>query len=107
MCILPGKFVWHIKVDFIVSLLSSELSSLQSCFLQILQLDGQALDLCSIASYVAFQKLRIPAFELTIGRNELSEVLQDFEIVSDISKSKFFDFSQSPIVVTISKVFPS
>mmetsp|Transcript_8844 Transcript_8844/g.9612 ORF Transcript_8844/g.9612 Transcript_8844/m.9612 type:complete len:306 (-) Transcript_8844:38-955(-) len=87
LCILPGKFSWHIKVDFI-----------------ILQLDGPALDVCSIAAYVAFQKLRIPEFELTIGRNELSEVLQDFEVISDISKSKFYDFSAIPIIVTISKI---
>eukprot|EP01040_Poterioochromonas_malhamensis_P002141 gene2141-2282_t len=106
LCILPGKFSWHIKVDFIVSAnLPSNFTSFSKSFnLKILQLDGPALDVCSIAAYVAFQKLRIPEFELTIGRNELSEVLQDFEVISDISKSKFYDFSAIPIIVTISKI---
>jgi exosome complex RNA-binding protein Rrp42 (RNase PH superfamily) len=67
-------------------------------------MDGNPLDICSIVSYLALQKLRIPKTELTIGKGQLSQVLQDFEVISDISQSILYDFSYSPLIITVSKV---
>ena len=57
-----------------------------------------------MAAYLALQKLRIPQTELTIGKNQITQELEEFEIVPDFSKTLALDFSQIPILVSITKV---
>jgi exosome complex RNA-binding protein Rrp42 (RNase PH superfamily) len=67
-------------------------------------MDGNPIDACSFASYIALQKLRIPKTELTIGKNQISQHLQDFEIISDYSAVLILDFANIPIFMTVAKV---
>jgi exosome complex RNA-binding protein Rrp42 (RNase PH superfamily) len=67
-------------------------------------MDGNPIDACSFASYIALQKLRIPKTELTIGKNQISQHLQDFEIISDYSAVLILEFANIPIFMTVAKV---
>jgi exosome complex RNA-binding protein Rrp42 (RNase PH superfamily) len=67
-------------------------------------MDGNPIDACSFASYIALQKLRIPKTELTIAKNQISQHLQDFEIISDYSAVLIMDFANIPIFMTVAKV---
>jgi exosome complex RNA-binding protein Rrp42 (RNase PH superfamily) len=72
--------------------------------MQVIQMDGNPLDVCSMASYVAMQKLKIPKTIQTIGKNSLSQVLWDFDIVSDPSEAVTYNFRNIPIIVSIAKI---
>ena len=65
--------------------------------LQILQMDGNPTDACSIASYVAFQCCKIPKVTLLAGP---SGSMDDFEINGDISEGIPVNISRIPILMT-------
>lgn len=84
LCIISGKFCWAIYVDIL-----------------ILQMDGDPLDICSIASYVALHCTKIPKIYLSLGESGKPE---DFEISGDLSDSTQLDVSRVPILITLSKI---
>ena len=53
LCIIPGKYCWVVYVDIL-----------------ILQVDGDPLDACSIASFVALHCTKVPKVELSLGESD-------------------------------------
>lgn len=70
-------------------------------FAQILSMDGDALDTCSLAAQVALECTRIPRTEAIPGESGL---LEDFEVIGDIAESTLVETKAVPIFVTIAKV---
>mmetsp|Transcript_99340 Transcript_99340/g.195130 ORF Transcript_99340/g.195130 Transcript_99340/m.195130 type:complete len:304 (-) Transcript_99340:12-923(-) len=83
-CILRGKFCWAVHID-----------------LFILELDGDPLDACSMAAYVALSCCTIPATESIPGESGLME---DFEVSGDISQGTHVAVDRFPIILTLCKV---
>lgn len=69
--------------------------------LQILKLDGDPLDACSIAALVALTCTKIPQTELSLGESGEPE---DFELVGDLASANLLDVSKIPVIVTVNKV---
>lgn len=64
-------------------------------------MDGNPTDTCSLATFLAFQDLKVPKVQLVTGDKGYADT---FEVVGDYSSSLHFDFSGVPIVVNIAKV---
>ena len=79
LCIIPNKFYWIIYIDIL-----------------ILQLDGNPIDICSLASLIALQCTKIPKIELCLD--------DDFTISNDLTDSIKVDMSNIPIIISISKI---
>jgi len=71
LCIVPGKYCWVFCVDVLV-----------------LAADGDPLDACSVAMYVALNCTKIPKVELFVGE---SGVLEDFEVCGDLGEALSLD----------------
>ena len=84
LCIIPGKFCWNICVDLLV-----------------LQMDGDPLDACSIATYVALNCTKIPKVEIFLGESGSPE---DFEVNGDLGEALSLKASNIPICISSSKV---
>lgn len=84
LCIIPAKYCWAIYVDIL-----------------ILQADGDPLDACSIASFVALHCTKIPKVELSMGEYDKFE---DFEISGDLADAVPLKVGNLPITVTLSKI---
>ena len=68
---------------------------------QILSMDGNALDSCSLAAQVALECTRIARTEAIPGESGL---LEDFEVVGDLAESTPLETKAVPIFVTVAKV---
>lgn len=68
---------------------------------QILSIDGDALDTCSLAAQVALACTRIPRTEAITGESGL---LEDFEVIGDLAESTAVQTDAVPIFVTVAKV---
>ena len=68
---------------------------------QILQADGDPLDACSLASFVALQSCKVPRVELFTGE---TGQLDDFDIFADLADSLLLDVTGVPIIVTAYQV---
>lgn len=66
-----------------------------------MEMDGNPLDVCSIATYVAFQCCQVPKINLFAGESGNAE---DFEISGDLSDATFMNIARIPILVTVLKV---
>lgn len=64
-------------------------------------MDGDPTDVCSLATYLAFQDLKLPKVHPIVGENG---VMEDFEVVSDLASSLRPDFSGLPLIIAIGKV---
>jgi 3' exoribonuclease family, domain 1 len=84
LCIIPGKYCWCIGIDILV-----------------LEADGDPLDACSIATYVALNCTKIPKVELFAGESGQPE---DFEVCGDIGEAVPIEAANVPICVTSCKV---
>lgn len=84
LCIISGKFCWNICVDLLV-----------------LQMDGDPLDACSIATYVALNSTKIPKVDVFLGESGMPE---DFEVNGDLGESTLLKAKELPICVSSSKV---
>lgn len=87
LCIIPGKFCWNICVDLLV-----------------LQTDGDPIDGCSIATYVALNCTKIPKIEIFLGESGKPE---DFEVIGDLGESLTLNAKDVPICISSSKVTSS
>jgi exosome complex RNA-binding protein Rrp42 (RNase PH superfamily) len=67
---------------------------------QILQTDGNDIDACSYAVYVALRNTRVPKIEVIMSESIEPD---DFEVCSDMSQATPIDCSDYPICVTVSK----
>ena len=68
--------------------------------IQILLMDGDPLDICSIAAYVALSCTKIPEVQLR-GKTGFED---NFEIVGDMERSKSLNCTRIPICITLAKV---
>ena len=84
LCIIPGKFCWNVCVDLLV-----------------LQMDGDPLDACSIATYVALNCTKIPKVEVFLGESGSPE---DFEVTGDLGEALSLNAKDVPIGISSSKV---
>lgn len=84
LCIIPGKFCWNICVDLLV-----------------LQMDGNPLDACSIATHVALNCTKIPKVQIFLGESGKPE---DFEVNGDLGESISLNAKNIPICVSSAKV---
>ena len=84
LCIIQGKFCWNICVDLLV-----------------LQMDGDPLDACSIATYVALNCTKIPKVEIFLGESGSPE---DFEVNGDLGEALSLQALNIPICISSSKV---
>ena len=84
LCIIFGKFCWLVHVDFVMC-----------------QLDGDPLDICSIASYVALKSTIVPKTELILGGSGSAE---DFQICGDIASALPLKIQNIPICITVVKI---
>lgn len=69
--------------------------------MQVLQQDGNPIDVCSIATYVALACTTIPATEAIPGE---SGQMEDFDVSGDVSDGVPVAVAAVPLVVTIAKV---
>lgn len=76
-----------------------ELFSNWTC--QILQLDGEPIDACSIGLYTALKSTYIPKFETVIGESGVEE---EFDISGDIADSIPLPIKSLPICITTFKI---
>lgn len=84
LCIIPGRFCWKVCVDLLV-----------------LQMDGDPLDACSIAAYVALNCTKIPKVEIFLGESGCPE---DFEVTGDLGEALSLNAKNIPICISSSKV---
>lgn len=84
LCIIPGKFCWSVQIDLV-----------------ILQMDGDPLETCSIASFLALSCAKVPLVETSIGESGLME---DFEVLGDLSEGTILPSAGIPIFITVVKV---
>ncbi len=84
LCIIRGKYCWLVHIDVLVY-----------------QLDGDPLDICSIASYVALKCTRVPKVELILGGTGAAE---DFQICSDTASAVPLKIRDMPICITVVKM---
>jgi exosome complex RNA-binding protein Rrp42 (RNase PH superfamily) len=84
LCIIPGKFCWNVCVDLLV-----------------LQMDGDPLDACSIATYIALNCTKIPKIEVYVGESGNPE---DFEVTGDLGEAILLNARDIPICVSSCKV---
>ena len=84
LCIIPGKFCWNICVDLLV-----------------LQMDGNPLDACSIATHIALNCTKIPKVQIFLGESGKPE---DFEVNGDLGESISLNAKSIPICVSSAKV---
>lgn len=63
-------------------------------------MDGDPLDVCSIAAFVALNCAKVPEVQLR-GKAGLED---NFEIVGDMEKSKNLNCAHIPICITLAKV---
>jgi exosome complex RNA-binding protein Rrp42 (RNase PH superfamily) len=64
-------------------------------------MDGDPLDACSIATYVALNCTKIPKVDIFLGESGLPE---DFEVNGDLGESTSLNAKELPICVSSSKV---
>ena len=67
----------------------------------ISQLDGDPLDICSIATFIALKSTRIPKIETIIGESGRPD---DFQVCGDIDIALPLQTNDIPICITIVKV---
>ena len=84
LCIIPGKYCWCVSVDLL-----------------ILAMDGDSLDACSIAMYVALNCTKIPKIELFVGE---SGNMEDFEVCGDLGEAITLNAIHVPICVSSCKI---
>jgi exosome complex RNA-binding protein Rrp42 (RNase PH superfamily) len=87
LSIIFGKYCWLVHIDFVLC-----------------QLDGDPLDVCSIASYAALKSTVVPNVELILGGSGLAE---DFQLSTDISTAVPLKIHRVPICVTVVKISSS
>jgi len=97
---LPFVFLFFLFL-FIIAHLLTHLAITVSYKMQILSMDGNPLDACSIAAQVALQCTRIPRTEAIPGESGL---LEDFEVIGDLAESTFVQAQAVPLFVTVAKV---
>jgi exosome complex RNA-binding protein Rrp42 (RNase PH superfamily) len=68
---------------------------------QVLQMDGDPLDACSAAAFLALGCTRVPSTELVAGETGL---LEDFDVIGDLALSKPISTQTVPISITVAKV---
>ena len=84
LCIISGKFCWLVHIDLVIN-----------------QLDGDPLDVCAIAAYIALLSSRIPKIETTIGESGRAD---DFQVCGDLSAALPLQVKDIPLCITIAKV---
>jgi len=84
LSIIPNKYAWSVMIDLL-----------------ILQAEGDALDACSIATYVALKCTKYPKFDVLIGE---SGKFEDFEISGEFSESLQLSVDELPVIITIHKI---
>lgn len=68
---------------------------------QILRIDGDPTDICSLAIFAALHSAELPKLELVVGKQGAFE---DFEVVPDMAANVRLPLSHLPIIVTVHKV---
>jgi hypothetical protein len=68
---------------------------------QVLQMDGDPLDACSAAAFLALGCTRVPRTELVAGETGL---LEDFDVLGDLALAKPISIQSVPISITVAKV---
>lgn len=66
-----------------------------------MQYDGDPIDACSLAVFVALKSTRLPKVETFIGESGRDE---DFEISGDLSDALPLSYERLPVVITVCKV---
>lgn len=66
-----------------------------------MQADGDPLDACSLAAYVALQCTKVPKLELSVGESGSAE---DFEVSGDLADALRLHVDKVPITITVYKV---
>jgi len=84
LCIIHGKYCWLVHIDFIV-----------------FQLDGDPLDMCSIACHIALKSTKIPKVDLILGGSGFAE---DFQVCGDAAAALPLKTRDVPICVTVVKI---
>lgn len=84
MCIVPSLLCWHTQIDLLVS-----------------KLDGDPLDVCSIAVYSALKSTQVPRVDVILGPSGLPV---DYEVVGDPASSINFPSDELPICTTFTKI---
>jgi exosome complex RNA-binding protein Rrp42 (RNase PH superfamily) len=84
LCIISGKYCWILHIDLIIN-----------------QLDGDPLDVCSVAAYIALQSTRIPKIDTIIGESGRPD---DFQVCGDLASSKALQINHIPIYITVVKI---
>jgi exosome complex RNA-binding protein Rrp42 (RNase PH superfamily) len=69
--------------------------------MKVLRVDGEPLDACSLAAYVALHCTRLPALHLKVGS---SGVFDDFDLDEDMASNTQLHVGQLPIVISLYKV---
>jgi len=68
---------------------------------QIMQMDGDPLDACSIAAFVALSCTKIPRVELCAGS---SGQMESFEVCGDLGDGAAINADSVPVCITLAKV---
>ena len=99
-CIISGKYCWSVQIDLLVSgwLITNTVFFTVA---QILQMDGDPLDMCSVAAFVALNCTKVPKVELCAGA---SGKMEAFEICGDLGDGVSIETDRVPICVTMVKV---
>ncbi|CAM9562876.1 unnamed protein product [Chrysoparadoxa australica] len=85
LCLVPGKFCWVVGLDLL-----------------ILQADGNLIDACSFAAYVALCTAMLPKTSLLVGENN---TVDDFEIDGDITHGvPITGVEKLPICISLSRI---
>ncbi len=84
LCIIPGKYCWCVSVDLL-----------------ILAMDGDPLDACSVAMYVALNCTKIPKIELFVGE---SGSMEDFEVCGDLGEAVTLNAIHVPLCISSCKI---
>lgn len=64
-------------------------------------MDGDPLDACSIATYIALNCTKIPKIEVYVGESGIPE---DFEVTGDLGEAILLNARDLPICVSSCKV---
>ncbi|KAJ1439625.1 ribosomal protein S5 domain 2-type protein [Ochromonadaceae sp. CCMP2298] len=83
------------------SIIKNKCSWMAHVDLLVLQMDGDPLDACSAAAFLALGCTRVPRTELVAGETGL---LEDFDVLGDLALAKPISTQSVPISITVAKV---
>ena len=84
LCIISGNFCWLVHIDLVIN-----------------HLDGDPLDVCAIAAYIALLSSRIPKIDTVIGESGRPD---DFQVCGDLSAAVPLKVKDIPLCITVVKI---